>query len=40
MEAKEIHTSQDCAETGFACSIKGRVVVLSRQALPQNYPNQ
>lgn len=34
MDAKEIYTESDCAETGSSCSIKGRVVVLNREVLP------
>ena len=40
MEAKEIYMASDCAETGSSCSIKGNVVVLNREALPQDYQNQ
>jgi hypothetical protein len=40
MEAKEIYTVSDCVETGSACSIKCKVVVLSREALTPNCPNQ
>lgn len=40
MEAKEIYTASDCAETGSSCSIKGKVVVLNREALPHNCQNQ
>lgn len=40
MEAKETYMASDCIETGSACSIKGKVVVLSCEAMPKNCPNQ
>ncbi len=40
MEAKETYMASDCIETGSACSIKGKVVVLSCEALPHNCQNQ
>ena len=40
MDAKEIYTESDCAGTGSSCSIKGRVVVLNREALPPCNQNQ
>ncbi len=33
MEAKETYIASDCIETGSDCSIKGKVVVLSREAI-------
>lgn len=40
MEAKETYMASDCIETGSACSIKGKVVVLSCEAMSKNCPNQ
>lgn len=40
MEAKETYMASNCIETGSACSIKGKVVVLSSEALPHNCQNQ
>lgn len=40
MESKSIYTADDCAETGYDCALQGKVIVLSRQALPENYHNQ
>ncbi|WP_283608499.1 hypothetical protein [Faecalispora anaeroviscerum] len=40
MEAKEIYTASDCVETGSACSIKGKAMVLNRESLPENCRNQ
>ncbi len=40
MEAKNIYTAQDCTETGHDCDIKGKVVVIAKSVLPQDYPGQ
>lgn len=40
MARKQIYTASDCEETGYGCSLKNKVVVLSKTALPQDYPNQ
>lgn len=40
MEAKEIYTASDCAEIGSSRSIKGKVVILSRETLPLNCQSQ
>lgn len=40
MEVKAIYTAADCAETGYNCSLRGKVIVLSRQVLPEDYRNQ
>ena len=40
MDAKQRYTEADCTETGFACSIKGKVIVLNCEALQQNCRNQ
>ena len=40
MEAKEFYSAADCAETGYDCVLHGKVIVLSRQALPEAYRNQ
>ena len=40
MDVKEIYTESDCMEAGSSCSIKGRVVVLNREALPPCNQNQ
>ena len=40
MESKAIYTAADCAETGSGCALQGKVIVLSRQVLPEDYRNQ
>lgn len=40
METKQIYTEKDCAETGLNCTIKGKVVVLRHDLLPDNDKNQ
>ena len=33
-------SAQDCDQTGFAFSLKGKVVVLSQTVLPEDHPGQ
>ncbi len=40
MDAKQLYTEVDCTETGYACSIKAKVVVLNCEVLQQNCRNQ
>lgn len=40
MEPKNLYTAADCTETGYDCALQGKVIVLSRQALPEDYRNQ
>lgn len=40
MEPKTLYTAADCIETGYDCSLHGKVIVLSRQALRSDYRNQ
>ncbi|MEG0824438.1 MAG: hypothetical protein RSG86_01655 [Oscillospiraceae bacterium] len=40
MEAKNLYTAADCTETGYDCALQGKVIVLSRQVLPEDYQNQ
>ena len=40
MEPKLLYTAADCIETGYDCSLQGKVIVLSRQALRSDYRNQ
>ena len=40
MEPKSLYTASDCCERGYDCALQGKVVVLSRQALPEDYRNQ
>lgn len=40
MEAKRQYGTQDCTEIGSDSDIVGKVTVLRRDALPQNYNNQ
>ena len=40
MEPKMLYTAADCIETGYGCSLQGKVIVLSRQALPDDCRNQ
>lgn len=40
MEAKEFYSAADCMETGYDCALQGKVIVLSRQVLPEDYRNQ
>lgn len=40
MDIKEIYTESDCSDTGPSCSIKGKVVVLNREALLPRNQNQ
>ncbi len=40
MEEKERYDENDCVETGLSCSIKGKVVILNREALPPCSQNR
>jgi hypothetical protein len=40
LDIKEIYTESDCSDTGPSCSIKGKVVVLNREALLPRNQNQ
>lgn len=40
MESKKIYTSENCEEIGYQCSLKNKVVVLSKNVLPADYSNQ
>lgn len=40
MEPKNLYTAADCCEAGYDCALQGKVIVLSREALPEYYPNQ
>lgn len=40
MEARERYTATDCDQTGYGFPLHNKVVVLSRQALPESYPNR
>lgn len=40
MDGKERYTAADCNQTGYDFPLHNKVIVLSRQALPENYPNQ
>jgi len=40
MNETQCYTEADCIETGFDCSIKGRVVVLEKSVLPESDQNQ
>ena len=40
MEAKEFYSAADCAETGYDCALRGKVIVLSRQGLPEDCRKQ
>lgn len=34
------YTKNDCGQTGYGFSLKGKVVVLSKAALPPEHPGQ
>ena len=40
MEPKTLYTAAECIETGYDCTLQDKVIVLSRQALLDDYRNQ
>ena len=40
MEMKERYTAADCDQTGYDFPLNNKVIVLDKQALPENCPNQ